>query len=66
MGFLFREQELRHPLQEIPVGDCTLLLGDFGVFIFNRYMPHYHFTPLRLFVCKNCHTHMEISDPYLS
>ena len=33
-GYLFREQEPRHPLNNIPVGDCTLLLGGLKVFIF--------------------------------
>ena len=30
----FRKLKPRHPLQKIPIGDCTQLLGDFGVFIF--------------------------------
>ena len=25
---------LRHPLQDIPIGSCTVLLGDLGVLIF--------------------------------
>ena len=31
---LFRGQEPRNPVQEIPVGNCTLLFGDLGAFIF--------------------------------
>ena len=33
-GYLFREQEPMHPLNDIPVGNCTLLLGGLKVFIF--------------------------------
>ena len=32
--YLFREQELKHRLNDIPVGNCTLLLGGLKVFIF--------------------------------
>ena len=59
-GYLFREQELRHPLNNIPVGNNTLLLGDLKVFIILvrkfvaciiTILPH-----CVLFVWKNCHT----------
>ena len=58
-GNLFREQEPRHPLIDIPLGYCTLLLGDLGIFIFlvrqfiaclSTILPHCIF-----FVRKNCH-----------
>ena len=56
-GLLFREQEPRNPLQEISAGDCILLLGDLGVFIFLvRKIVTRLITPLRLFCTQKSHT----------
>ena len=48
---MYRELEPRHPVQEIPAGNCTLLLRVLGVFILSVVIIRHRIHPISNFFC---------------